>query len=79
MMERFKGLINYKLQYEEILTDKEVEIVKHIAKGISNKEIANTLNYSEGTIKNNISRILEKLEMSDRMQIAIFAMENGIV
>lgn len=79
MMERFKGLINYKLQYEEILTEKEVEIVKRIAKGSSNKEIANALNYSEGTIKNNISRILEKLEMSDRMQIAIFAMENGIV
>ena len=61
------------------MTEKEVDIVKLIAKGKSNKEIANTLNYSEGTIKNNISRILEKMEMSDRMQIAIFAMENGIV
>ena len=79
MMDRFRGLMNYKTQYEEILTEKEVDIVKLIAKGKSNKEIANTLNYSEGTIKNNISRILEKMEMSDRMQIAIFAMENGIV
>lgn len=79
MVERFKGMMEYKTQYEEILTDKEVDIVRHIATGKSNKEIASAMNYSEGTIKNNISRILDKLQVSDRMQVAIFAIENGIV
>lgn len=79
MVERFKGMMEYKTQYEELLSDKEVQIVRHIATGKSNKEIAAVMNYSEGTIKNNISRILDKLDMSDRMQVAIFAIENGIV
>jgi DNA-binding NarL/FixJ family response regulator len=79
MIDRFKGLSNYKSQYQGILNDKEIEIVRCIASGASNKEIAGEMCYSEGTIKNNISKILEKLEMSDRMQIAIFAIENGIV
>ncbi|WP_206459105.1 response regulator [Anaerovorax sp. IOR16] len=79
MINRFKGFSDYKLKYKDILTEKEIEIVRLIAQGCSNKEIASTLNYSEGTIKNNVSKILEKLDMSDRMQIAIFAIENGIV
>lgn len=79
MVERFKGLIDYKSQYEDVLTQKEINIVKLIAKGSSNKEIAKALNYSEGTIKNNVSKILEKLNMTDRIQIAIFAMEHGIL
>ncbi|GMQ63653.1 response regulator transcription factor [Vallitalea maricola] len=79
MMDRFKGLNEYKSRYKDLLTDREVEIVKLIAAGLSNKEIAAELSFSQGTIKNNISRILEKLDMSDRIQIAIFAIENGIV
>lgn len=79
MIDRFKGVVDFKSRYEDTLTKKEIDIVKLIAKGNSNKEIASTLNYSEGTIKNNITKILEKLEMSDRIQIAIFAMENGLV
>lgn len=79
MIDRFKGLVKNKSVYEDILTEKEVQIVKLIAKGNSNKEIAVSLSYSEGTIKNYISRILEKLKLTDRMQIAIFAMENGIL
>ncbi len=79
MIDRFKGLSNYKSKYKDKLSDKEVDIIKLIATGKSNKEIGSRLNYSEGTIKNNVSKILEKLEVSDRMQIAIFAIENGIV
>lgn len=79
MMNRFKGLSDYKSKYENLLTSREIEIVKSIAEGLSNKEIAGKLSFSQGTIKNNISKILEKLEMSDRIQIAIFAIENGIV
>ncbi|MCT4620075.1 MAG: response regulator transcription factor [Marinisporobacter sp.] len=79
MVDRFKGLGEYKSQYEDILNEKEIKIIRLIASGKSNKQIAATLNYSEGTIKNKVSKILEKLHMSDRMQIAIFAIENGIV
>lgn len=78
MVERFKGLSNYKSQYQDILTDREIEIVKYIAAGFSNKEIGAALSFSQGTIKNNVSKILEKLNMSDRIQIAIFGIEHGI-
>lgn len=79
MVDRFKGLIDYKKQYQDILSEKDLDIVRLIATGKSNKEIASILSYSEGTIKNSVSKILKKLDMADRMQIAIFAMENGIV
>lgn len=79
MVDRFKGLSDYKSQYKDILNEREIQIVRCIAAGNSNKEIAAALNFSQGTIKNNISKILEKLDMTDRIQIAIFAIENGIV
>jgi DNA-binding NarL/FixJ family response regulator len=58
------------------LTDKEFEIITHIANGLSNKEIAELLYLSEGTVRNYISIILEKLELRDRTQIAIFYYKN---
>lgn len=79
MIDRFKGLSDYRTSYKEILTEREIEIVKYIALGFRNKEIAAKMNYSLGTIKNNISKILEKLDMVDRLQIAIFAIEKGII
>jgi len=79
MVDRFKLQSNYKSKYKDILTDRELKIIKHIASGCSNKEIAGALNFSQGTIKNNVSKILVKLNMTDRIQIAIFAIENGIV
>ena len=53
------------------LTDREITIIKEIAKGLTNKEIGEELYLSEGTIKNNISTILSKLHLRDRTQIAI--------
>lgn len=61
------------------LTEKEINIIKSIAEGYSNKEIAEKLYLSEGTIKNNITTILGKLSLRDRTQIAIFAFKKGIV
>lgn len=58
------------------ITEKEFEIIIKIADGLSNKEISELLYLSEGTIRNNISTILEKLNLRDRTQIAIFYYKN---
>lgn len=60
-------------------SDKELQIIKYIAEGLTNKEISEKLYLSEGTIKNNITNILSKVKLRDRTQIAIFAFKNGIV
>ena len=61
------------------LSDKEVSIIKLVASGLTNKEIASELYLSEGTIKNNITNILSKLNLRDRTQLAIFAFKTKIV
>lgn len=71
-----KKAINFYEQYR--LSDKELTIIREIAEGLSNKEIAAKLFLSEGTIKNHITNILFKLELRDRTQIAIFAFKNGL-
>ncbi len=60
------------------LHDRELEIIKLVARGMNNKEIAQTLFLSEGTIKNHISTILSKLELRDRTQLALFAVEHQL-
>lgn len=54
------------------LTNSERQIIYCVANGLSNKEIAAELHFSEGTIRNYLSQILEKLELRDRTQLAIF-------
>lgn len=58
------------------ITEKEYEIITKIADGLSNKEIAEMLYLSEGTVRNYISLILEKLSLRDRTQIAIYYYKN---
>lgn len=70
------NLEDIKLNYD--LNDKEINIIKEVANGLSNKEIAEKLFLSEGTIKNNISNILNKLSLRDRTQLTIFAFKNNI-
>lgn len=53
------------------LTKKEYEIAQLIGEGSSNKEIANTLYITEGTVKNHITKILDKLDLRDRTQLAV--------
>lgn len=61
------------------LTSREIDIIEGISCGLSNKEIGEKLFLTEGTVKNNITEILSKLELRDRTQIAIFAFKNKLV
>lgn len=54
------------------ITDKELEIIELVAGGLSNREIAGQLYLSEGTVRNYLSAILDKLELRDRTQLAVF-------
>lgn len=54
------------------LTKKEIEVMEQVAEGLSNKEIATKMYLSEGTVRNYISTILEKLDLRDRTQLAIY-------
>lgn len=58
------------------INPKEYDIIEQISEGLSNKEIADALYLSEGTVRNYISLILEKLQLRDRTQIAIFYYKN---
>ncbi len=62
-----------------ILTDREREIARLVAKGLSNREIGDALVISERTVKTHMSNILGKLNLNDRTQLAIFAIRVGLV
>lgn len=83
---RLMNLLNSNLAKRDIkksmidaLTKRELEILKLISKGMLNKEIASQLNISERTVKNHVSNIFKKIDVSDRTQAAVFAIKNGVV
>ena len=61
------------------LTSRELEVLIQVANGMFNKEIATSLNMSERTVKNHISNIFKKIDVSDRTQAAVFAIKNDII
>ena len=61
------------------LTRREIEVLKLIAEGLFNKEIASKLDISERTVKNHVSNIFKKIDVSDRTQAAVFAIKNNLV
>lgn len=63
----------------EPLSEREIELLRLIATGFSNKEIAETLFITEGTVKNHITHILGKLNVRDRMQAVLKAKEIGLI
>jgi DNA-binding NarL/FixJ family response regulator len=60
------------------LTDREVEVLRHVARGMSNVEVAGALHLSEATIKTHMTRVLAKLGLRDRAQAVVFAYESGL-
>lgn len=60
------------------LTERELDVLRLIAKGINNSEIAAQLHLSEGTVRNHVSAILDKLGVSDRTQAAVIAIQHGL-
>lgn len=63
----------------ESLTKREIEVLKLLAVGMYNKEVAESLDISERTVKNHVSNIFKKLDVTDRTQAAVFAIRNGLV
>ena len=79
-------LLNEKIEKKNTENDKidklskrEIEVLKYVAVGHSNKEIASNLEISERTVKNHISSIFKKIDVSDRTQAAVFAIRNNLV
>jgi len=65
--------------FVEELTDREVEILQAITKGLTNKEIASEFSISENTVKIHLRNILEKLHLKNRIQAAVYAIKQGMV
>jgi DNA-binding NarL/FixJ family response regulator len=79
-----KGLQNMHTDFSSLdrpdpLTDRETEILRLMAGGYSNKEIANSLGVAEGTVKNHVSNILSKMGVRDRTRAVLKAFEMGLV
>lgn len=73
---------NYAIQVDsrcqEEISRTEWKVIQQVGYGKSNKEIAGALNLSEGTVRNNLSSILSKLDLRDRTQLAIWAVQTGV-
>lgn len=68
-----------KARIDDSLTKREIEVLELLAEGLFNKEIAYTLNISEKTVKNHVSNIFKKINVSDRTQAAVYAIKHNIV
>lgn len=63
---------------EEPLTEREMDVLRLVAKGLSNEEIAEALVLSQGTVRTHVSNILSKLHLANRTQAALYALREGI-
>lgn len=68
----------YRQEQELDFTERERDVLRLVAQGYDNKEIAAKLCLAEGTVRNQVSRLLEKSELKDRTQLAIYAVKRGL-
>jgi DNA-binding NarL/FixJ family response regulator len=68
-----------RLELSEALTERELDVLKLLATGLSNQEIAETLHLSEGTVRNYLSTLFSKLGVSDRTKAAVLAIQHGLI
>ncbi len=62
----------------QVLTEREREVLEQIARGLTNREIAETMVISEKTVKTHVSNLLDKLGLEDRTRAAIWALKHGM-
>lgn len=81
LMQQFRSISSYPapLQEKDKLTPREREILLLLARGDSNKEIARQLSVAESTVKIHVQNILKKLNLTSRVQAAVYAVEHGMV
>jgi DNA-binding NarL/FixJ family response regulator len=79
LKERLEEKKAFLLNNEDTLTKREIEVLKLLSEGLFNKEIAYTLAISEKTVKNHVSNIFKKINVSDRTQAAVYAIRNNLV
>lgn len=65
--------------YHPRLTEREMEVLRHVAQGMTNREIGKALHISENTVKNHIRNILEKLHLNSRMEAVIYAVREKLL
>jgi DNA-binding NarL/FixJ family response regulator len=66
-------------EVSRVLTPREIEIVRMVAAGLRNKEIADKLSISEGTVKIHLHHIYEKLQLNGRLELGLYAQDRGLV
>lgn len=72
------GIKNQFQEEDTHFTEREKDVIRLVAQGYDNKEISKELYLAEGTVRNQISRVLEKLELKDRTQLAVYAVKHGM-
>jgi NarL family two-component system response regulator LiaR len=78
-MRQFSALPEKQAPLFDDLTPRELEVLKLIAEGMCNREIAEELTISEKTVKNHINNIFSKLHVNDRSQAVLYAIREGLV
>jgi len=79
VLENIRGGENEEPALFTELTERELDVLRLIAKGMTNSQIAENLVISENTVKGHVSNILSKLHLADRTQVAVYAWQSGIV
>ena len=79
MLTTFEGIRSMSAEITPSLTERELEVIKALSQGKSNKEIARDLEISEKTVRNHASNIYKKLHIFDRTQAVIYAIREGLV